>query len=320
MQTTARTSPLAAGRARRSALPLGPDDDWFVSDRNATIGANEKTMRVREGLGVPSIDVNGRELGYSHADGTSGLTFVFVNALTGSAAMWEAAVAPALRERGHGTLTFDLPGQPASPLPTEVPIHAVDLAAATGGIVTALAPARPVYVGLSIGGLFAVQAHLEGATGAGFVLVNTLRKADARLHWVNDAVLRLAELGGGRLLRDAYGPLLFGLPWLQANRDGALNAEPYQGLGEDAAERKLLAAGRGADWDVPYERITAPVVVLTGLQDRLFLDRANLAELAGRFPDAVRQDVPDAAHLLPVEKPAAVVAACLAVAGRIGRP
>lgn len=37
--------------------------------------------------------------------GAKGVTFVFVNALTGSTDAWEAKVAPALRAGGFGTLS-----------------------------------------------------------------------------------------------------------------------------------------------------------------------------------------------------------------------
>ena len=42
-------------------------------------------------------------------------TFVFVNALTGSTEHWEAVVAPALREQGFGTLSYNFRGQTDSP-------------------------------------------------------------------------------------------------------------------------------------------------------------------------------------------------------------
>ena len=265
-----------------------------------------------------TVEVNGTPLAYAHVAGERDLTFVFVNALTGSAAMWEAGIAPSLRERGYGTLAFDLPGQGASPLPADGDVTAAALTAATAGLVQALAPTEPVFVGLSIGGLFALQAHLAGTPASGFVLVNTLREPGPRLAWINAAVAWLASLGGGRLVRDAYAPLLFAPAWLAANRGDALAPEPYAGLGPDAAERRLLEAGCGAEWDVAYEDVRAPVVVLSGLQDRVFFDAADVAALTARFPDAVRQDEPDGGHLLPVEKPEAVVRACLAVAGRIG--
>lgn len=264
------------------------------------------------------MTVGGFDLGYRHELGASELTFVFVNALTGTSAMWEEAIAPTLRARGHGTLSFDLPGQPESPLAAEHPLDGGDLIAATAGVVEALQPSRPVHVGLSIGGLFALRAHLDrGSAAAGFVLINTLRRPSARLSWLNEATLRLAEAGGGPLLRDAFSPLLFGPAWLEANRTGALEPQPYEGVGADAPEHKLLAAGTVANWDVAYEAVQAPVLVLSGLRDRVFYDAADVAALAARLPDAVRVDLPDAGHLVPVEDPGAVVTACLSIAGRI---
>lgn len=269
---------------------------------------------------MATVTVGPFDLGYGHTPGASGVTFVFVNALTGTGAMWEEAIAPALRDRGHGTLTFDLPGQAQSPPAPDRTLDASDLVTATAGVTRALRPSTPVFVGLSIGGLFALRAHLDhGVPAAGFVLVNTLRKAGARLAWINDSVLRLAEVGGAHLLKDAFAPLLFGPHWLAANRTGALEPVPYEALGTKDAERKLLAAGCGADWDLAYERVRAPVVVLSGLEDRVFYDAAAVDELSRRLPDAMRIDIQDAGHLLPVESPDAVVTACLSIVGRLER-
>jgi pimeloyl-ACP methyl ester carboxylesterase len=267
---------------------------------------------------MTTVEVDGTSLGYRHVPGARDLTFVFVNALTGSAAMWETSIAPCLRRRGYGTLAFDLPGQGESVVAAGEALTPARLTAATAGIVAALAPSRPAFVGLSIGGLFALQAHLAGTPAAGFVLINTLRRPGPRLAWINDAVVRLASLGGGRLVRDAYAPLLFGPDWLAAHRDEALTSTPYDGLAPAAAERRLLEAGGDADWDVDYERVRPPVVVLSGLADRVFFDAGEVAALSARFPDAVRQDDPAGGHLLPVERPKTVVRACLALAGRIG--
>ena len=54
---------------------------------------------------------------YRHhaAPRTGATTFVFVNALTGSTEAWEAAVAPALRAQGFGTLSWNFRGQAHSP-------------------------------------------------------------------------------------------------------------------------------------------------------------------------------------------------------------
>jgi pimeloyl-ACP methyl ester carboxylesterase len=57
--------------------------------------------------------------------------------------------------------------------------------------------------------------------------------------------------------------------------------------------------------------------VLSGLQDRVFFDAADVAELAARLPDALRIDLPDAGHLLAMERPDAIVDACLGLARRV---
>jgi pimeloyl-ACP methyl ester carboxylesterase len=184
-------------------------------------------------------------------------------------------------------------------------------------LIGALAPRRPIYVGLSIGGLFAAQAHLAGAPCRGLVLINTLRKAGPRLEWVSAAVHRAALTGGGRLIQDLYLPLLSGPPWQAANRGGFLKEGGYEPLDPASGTALLLATGKSADWELPYERLTMPAVVLSGLQDRVFFDAADVAELSARLPDAQRIDLPDVGHLVTMERPQAIVDACRALAARV---
>jgi 3-oxoadipate enol-lactonase len=247
----------------------------------------------------------------------AGATFVFFNALTGDAASWDAVIGPALRARGHGTLLWNFRGQKDSPFGTPDAIGAGQIVADAVRLLEAERPVRPVYVGLSIGGLFAAQVHLAGAACAGLLLINTLRKARPRLEWVNAAVHRAALTGGGRLIQDLFLPLLTGPAWQAANRRNFLEDEPYEPLDPASGTALLLAAGKGADWDLPYERLAVPVTVLSGLQDRVFFDAADVAELAARLPDALRIDLPDAGHLLAMERPEAIVDACLALPRRV---
>jgi 3-oxoadipate enol-lactonase len=258
-------------------------------------------------------------LAYEHRPprAAAGVTFVFFNALTGDAASWDAVIGPALREQGHGTLLWNFRGQKDSPFGGPAAIGAAQIVADAVRLLEAERPARPVYVGLSIGGLFAAQAHLAGAACAGLLLINTLRRAGPRLEWVNAAVHRAALTGGGRLLQDLYLPLLAGPAWQAANRAGFLKDEAYEPLDPGSGTALLLAAGKGADWDLPYECLAVPVTVLSGLQDRVFFDPADVAELAARLPDALRVDLPDAGHLLTMERPEAITDACLALAQRV---
>jgi 3-oxoadipate enol-lactonase len=246
-----------------------------------------------------------------------GLTFVFFNALTGDAASWDAVIGPALRARGHGTLLWNFRGQPDSPFGDPGSIGAARIVADAAALLEAERPARPVYVGLSIGGLFAAQTHLAGQASIALLLINTLRRPGPRLEWINRAVLRAALSGGPRLIQDLYLPLLTGSGWQRANRANFLKDEAYVPLDPDSGTARLLAAGIEADWDVPWERLDVPALVLSGLQDRVFFDAADVAALSARLPRAERTDLPDVGHLVSTERPQAVVDACLALARRI---
>jgi 3-oxoadipate enol-lactonase len=252
------------------------------------------------------------------APAAGGVTFVFFNALTGDTTSWQA-IAPALQSEGHGTLLWNFRGQKDSPFGAPDAIGAAQIVADAVALIGALAPVRPVFVGLSIGGLFAAQAHLAGSACEALLLINTLRKAGPRLEWMNAAVHRAALTGGGRLIQDLYMPLLAGPASLAANRNRFLQEEPYEPIDPKSGVACLLAAGSGADWYLPYERLTMPVTVLSGLQDRVFYDAADVAALAARLPDARRIDLPDVGHLVPMERPEAVVDACLALALRVAR-
>jgi pimeloyl-ACP methyl ester carboxylesterase len=93
--------------------------------------------------------------------------------------------------------------------------------------------------------------------------------------------------------------------WIETNRSDFLKPEPdYTPLPSDSGPYKLLAeAGRTADWDLPYESIDLPTLVITGLQDHVFLERDIVDALFNRLPRARRIDMPDAGHLIPAERP-----------------
>ena len=60
------------------------------------------------------------------------------------------------------------------------------------------------------------------------------------------------------------------------------------------------------DWDLPYEALTPPVLNITGLQDRMFLDHADVSTLAARLPNARLVEMPESEHIIPVERPEAL--------------
>ena len=253
----------------------------------------------------------GNALYYEHTAPTreGAQTFVFVNALTGNTGAWESIVAPALRAQGFGTLSYNFRGQDASPFTDDVALTPNLIIDDLRALLDRIAPARPILVGLSIGGLFAAHAILRGARAEGLILLNTLRKIGPRIAWVNDALPHLVARGGVRLFLDAMFPLLVNEEFSASARDGFLSDDPYEPLDPNHGHMNLMANSTSADWDIPYEDLTLPTHCITGLQDRVFLDRADVATLFDRLPHATREDWDDTGHLIPQERPEKLAAA-----------
>lgn len=246
-----------------------------------------------------------------------GATFTFFNALTGDTGAWDAEIGPALREAGHGTLMWNFRGQKDSPFSHPDVITSDGIATDAAALIRDVGPSRPVYVGLSIGGLFAAQVHAAGLPCDGLLFINTLRKAGPRLDWTNRAAHRAALIGGGRLIQDLMLQHLTGPAWQAANSANFLKDEPYEPLDPDSGAARLLATGIGADWNIAYEELTMPVTVLSGLQDHVFYNAADVADLTARLPNAEKIDITDIGHLVTMERPAAITRACLALVDRL---
>lgn len=251
------------------------------------------------------------ELYYEHYTPSriNGVTFVFFNALTSDTQSWESVIAPALREDGHGTLTFNYRGQAKSSFSGNLTLDDNLIVADTRRLLGAIQPQHPLLVGLSIGGLFAAQAILSGTAACGLVLINTLRQDGARLQWIGDALVRTVSIGNLELFRDLFLPLLVNENWLETNREAFLDTSAnYAPMAQDCGHYKLLSeAGRQSDWNIAYENIAVPCLVITGLQDHVFLDRQVVDNLFSRLPQGHRLDCENAGHLLPLEIPEELV-------------
>jgi pimeloyl-ACP methyl ester carboxylesterase len=242
---------------------------------------------------------------YSAPSVSKGGTFVFFNALTGDTNTWETVIGPKLRSEGHGTLAYNLRGQTDSPFSPELRLD-VDLIVNDAlQLLSKVKPVRPILVGLSIGGLFAARAWLQGAEALGLILINTLRRDGPRLKWIGDALVRAVEVGGLDLFRDLFLPLLVNEEWLEDNRSNFLKSDgSYTPLDPASGHYKLLAeAGRDADWNLPYEQLTLPTLVITGRQDHVFREGEVIDDLFSRLPRRKRVDMKNAGHLIPNERP-----------------
>lgn len=267
---------------------------------------------------MPHLQLEGSEaLRYEYSPPTSpdGVCFVFFNPLTGSLDLWAGGIAPALRAEGHGTLLWNLRGQADSPAAADRVLDTELAIADARRLLDELAPPRPVLVGLSIGGLYAARVVERGYPARALALINTLRRDGPRLRWINDALFRAAQVGGLRLLRDLFAPRLFGEDWLAAHRGQFLDPAPYQPLDPADGHYRLLRDSAGTDWDVPWERLDLPTLVMTGLEDGLFYDQSDVDRLLGRLPRPRRVDVTDAGHMLPAERPRRVIDELLVLAG-----
>jgi pimeloyl-ACP methyl ester carboxylesterase len=263
---------------------------------------------------MPKLEITGGEsLHYEYdTPGTTGATFVFVNALTGSTATWQhPEIGPVLRQAGHGTLCWNFRGQAETRFGPETDLSPQLIVEDLKRLVDHVGPPRPILVGLSIGGLFAAQGYLAGVPAVGLVLINTLRKPGPRLEWINQAVVAMARTGGTQLVMEANLPMLVNPEQLAAMRANAFTGKPYQPMDPTDGLFRLMAGSIAADWDFPYERLVVPVLIMTGLHDRVFYVPEDVDQLTARIPDRHTVTFADAGHLIPIERPTAFAEALL---------
>jgi len=263
---------------------------------------------------MPKLKITaGESLHYEYeTPGAAGTTFVFVNALTGSTPTWQhPEIGPVLRRAGHGTLCWNFRGQAETRFGPETDLSPQLIVEDLKRLVDHVAPPRPILVGLSIGGLFAAQGYLAGVPAVGLVLINTLRKPGPRLEWINQAVVAMARTGGTQLVMEANLPMLVNPEQLAAMRASAFTGKPYQPMDPTDGLFRLMAGSVASNWDLPYESLAVPVLIMTGLHDRVFYVPEDVDQLTARIPDHRTVTFADAGHLIPIERPKAFAEALL---------
>ena len=233
------------------------------------------------------------------ADG--GPTFVFVNSMGASTSVWEAEIGPRLRASGFGTLSMDYRGQGQTRYGEASTLLPDEIVGDLTALLAHVQPPRAVLVGLSIGGLFAMRAYLGGVEAEGMVLINSLRKQSAMVEWIIELEGRLLLLGGMPLVMDVFRPSLCSPKELARLRPNRLVPGPYTPWPESHPRHRLGSGVRHANWDVQYEELDLPVLVLSGLHDRFFRIEEDVAELTARMPDGRIVDFPDSGHALHEE-------------------
>ncbi|MBT8425678.1 MAG: alpha/beta hydrolase [Silicimonas sp.] len=233
-------------------------------------------------------------------------TFVFVNALTGSTDHWETVVAPALRERGFGTLSYNFRGQDKSTFAKELDLTNDLIVDDLVRLLSEMDPHKPILTGLSIGGLYASQAYARGAPARGIVLLNTLREINPRIAWINEALPHYVATGGAALFMGLMMPLLTNPEFSSSVRSNYL-VGPYAPLDPGHGHANLMRNSVETDWGFDWASLSLPVLSITGLHDRVFRDPEVIDRLFSLLPDARREDWDNAGHLLPLERPERLV-------------
>lgn len=249
------------------------------------------------------IDDNNSLFFIHHRATDNNPTFVFVNALTGNTGAWEEIVAPICRDAGFGTLSYNMRGQIDTRLDSESTPDCDLIVSDLQQLLASEKPQNAILCGLSIGGLYAAKAALNGSDVKALVLLNTLRVIGPRLQWINEAMVHVLNTGGFRLMLDMYMPLLTNENFHASKRDSHLQGGSYEPESPDTGAYRLLQAAATTDWDIDYEKLNMPVLTITGLQDRVFYDAAVFEKLASRLPDASHIKWDNAGHLLPAEVP-----------------
>ena len=254
-------------------------------------------------MSILKID-NENEIYYEYVEPKdSGYTFVFVNALTGNTDAWTGEIGKTVIEEGNGYLAYNFRGQEKSKFNEDLILDTNLIVLDLILLLEKLKPRKTILVGLSIGGLYATLALQRGISCVGLILINTLRKDNLRLKWINQTMVNVARYGGTSLLMDFNMPVIASPQLLEKMKPNALNPDNYKPLDENSGIFKLMQGSLTADWNLDWSNIKVPTLIMTGHYDKVFRNPDDIDELAGLIKNAERLELADCGHLIPIEKP-----------------
>ncbi len=216
---------------------------------------------------------------------------------------WDAQISGLGRE--HDVVAVDLPGHGASAASADA-ITIDQVAGSVASAIAALATGPVTLVGLSVGGLVAQHIALTApALVGGLALLDTAaRFATAGQSAMRSRAARVRQEGMSVILEELFDHWF--LPVTRERRPDLVDRATKTLLADDvnvhAALWELIA-----DFDV-FSRlgeITVPTLVLVGEHDSSS-PISSAMQLRGGIRSAQLQIIPEAAHLSPIEQPAAV--------------
>lgn len=246
-------------------------------------------------------------------------TFVFLNSMGANTQVWEDRIAPTLRGQHYGTLSFDYRGQGKTLYGPDAKLEPDEIVSDIVRVFNDQQPLRPIMCGLSIGGLFGVRAFEKGVNVEAIALVNTLRKANAQVEWINTLEARLIAMGGMPLVLDVLKPVLSSVEQLEKVRNAHLSDEGYTPWPAEHPRRRLADGVNKANWDFAWETLNVPTLIFTGLHDRLFRIQKDVDEILQRIPRQTVVEYPEGGHSLHAEFPDQFVADLINFATELDR-
>jgi len=251
-----------------------------------------------------TVVTNGVRLHCALEGKTAGTPLVLINSLGSDLRLWDQLL-PHLGGRWR-VIRYDQRGQGQSETPPG-PYHLRDHVCDLAGLLAQLEVERPVLLGLSVGGLIAMDfvCQFPGRAGA-LILSDTAPRIGAPEGWTEriDGIRQhgMSEMAAGIMGR-----------WVTAGYAERRPAD-YEFLRQMLLQSPLegylatCAVLRDADLHAGLPQLAVPTLVLCGAED-LSTPPAQMRALANTLPQARFAMIEGAAHLPCFEQPAAVAAA-----------
>ena len=260
---------------------------------------------------MPSCRVDDVRLHYE-SEG-SGAPLLFVHGLGSSTRDWFEQVGPFAEH--YRVLRVDLRGHGRSDRP-EGPYHMAMFARDVAVLLRRLDAAPAHVVGLSMGGMVALQLALDApALVRSLVVVNSA--ADMRLRTWADVWFYLSRRTAVQVLgMRRVGQLIARRLFVKPDQE-KLRREFIRRWAENDRQGYLWSVDAIMGWSVEdrLASITAPTLLVSSTHDYTPVSEKN--RIAARMPRAEIEVVEDTRHALPVERPDAFNAIVEAFLGRV---
>lgn len=251
---------------------------------------------------MPTITANGADLHYRLEGPDGAPVVVFSNSLGTTLAMWDAQAA-ALSD-DFRCLRYDTRGHGRSSLP-DGHFGIDDLAADLAGLLDGLGIARAHVVGLSLGGMTGQSLAVDRPDLVErLVLVATAAHLPPRDLWLDRAAM-VREKGMGAVAQSVVGRWF--TPPAQESEGARLTRRCLEEEISPQGYAACCEAIGAMDLRGRIGAIRAPALVVSGAEDPA-TPPAMGREIAGLIPGAAFTTVPDAAHMIAIERPEALIA------------